>query len=204
MRNALLLLLASTLLAACQPHNLPAQSDYQTVGKVPNRDTDKAQQSNDEALKLLDKKDYAGAERLLKQALAQDVMFGPAHNNLGLLYFRQSKLYLAAWEFQYATKLMPGHPEARNNLGLVFEASGKLEQAIGSYEEAMKAEPDNAQFVGNLARARIRRGDSDTDVRPLLEKLVAIDTRPDWTHWAREKLALGATAPTTGAAPRQN
>lgn len=195
MRNLLLLLayVAPTpLLCACQSHPAAAPGrDYQTVGQDPHRDNDAARHDNEAALRLVDKGDYAGGEQLLRRALSEDVMYGPAHNNLGLVYFHQQKLYLAAWEFQYAAKLMPNQPEARNNLGLVFEASGKLDQAVDAYDVAMKAEPDNAQFVGNLARARLRRGDKEADVRPLLEKLVAIDTRPDWSQWAREKLSLG-------------
>jgi hypothetical protein len=36
---------------------------------------------------------------------------GPAHNNLGIVYYRQKKYYLAAWEFQHAARLYPtmGH-----------------------------------------------------------------------------------------------
>ena len=123
--------------------------------------------------------DYAGAEQVLRDALLKDVMFGPAHNNLGLVYFHQAHLYLAAWEFQYAVKLMPNQPEARNNLGLVLEAGGKLDQAVDSYEQAMKAEPDNGQFVGNCVRARVRRGETGIEMRELLEKLIMVDSRPN-------------------------
>lgn len=180
-----ILCLCPLLLASCQSPGPSTSSarDYQTLGKEPRRDTDTAHKQNDAAVTLINKGDYAGAEKLLREALADDVMYGPAHNNLGLIYFHQSKLYLAAWEFQYASTLMPTQPEARNNLGLVFEASGKLDQAI-------KIAPDNAQFIGNCARARMRRGDKFAEVRPLLEKLVTLDTRPDWTAWAKEQLAL--------------
>src|SRR4029453_19576722 len=110
-------------------------------------------------------------EAELKSALAADVMCGPAHNNLGKVYYHQHKLYLAAWEFQYAMKLMPNVPEPRNNLGLVFESAGKLDDAVASYDEARGLEPDNVQFIGNLARARVRRGDDDAGVRDLLRQL---------------------------------
>ena len=178
-------------LCGCASSPTATSRDYQTLSQDPRRDGDAARRDDEAALRLMAKNDYAGAETTLRNALARDIMYGPAHNNLGLVYFHESKYYLAAWEFQYAAKLMPNRPEARNNLGLVFEASGKFDQAIDSYELAMKAEPDNAEFVGNLARARVRHGDKTSDVRPLLEKLVAIDTRPDWNRWARETLSLG-------------
>ena len=115
-------------------------------------------------------------------------MCGPAHNNLGKVYFRQGKMYLAAWEFQYAMKLMPNQPEPPNNLGLVFEAAGKLDDAAESYGKAVAREPDNIDALGNLARAP-RRGDKDAEVRDLLNELVLKDTRPEWVAWARDRLA---------------
>ena len=42
------------------------------------------------------------AEKLLKQALTADIGYGPAHNNLGKVYYHRQNFYLAAWEFEYA------------------------------------------------------------------------------------------------------
>jgi Flp pilus assembly protein TadD len=168
---------------------------YETVSPDPRRDSDAAEQFNEKALRHLDQADYGRAETDLKAALSADVMYGPAHNNLGKVYYHQGKLYLAAWEFQYAAKLMPNVPEPRNNLGLVFESAGKLDEAVASYDEARGLEPDNVQFIGNLARARVRRGDDDAGVRDLLRQLVLRETRPQWSDWARQRLmSMGAGA----------
>ncbi len=185
-------LLVAGVLAGCAspPPPGPAGGPYQTVGKEPHRDTSVAARETDLAMTLMAKNDYTGAEAALKRALAADVMYGPAHNNLGLVYFEHSQLYLAAWEFQYAVMLMPGQPAAKNNLGLVFETTGKLDQAVDAYDKAMKLEPDNPEFVGNLARARVRRGDADAAVRDLLARVIEIDTRSEWVDWVRERLAL--------------
>jgi hypothetical protein len=51
------------------------------------------------------------------EALSADLFFGLAHNNLGVLYLKEDKLYEAANEFEWARKLMPGHPDPRMNLG---------------------------------------------------------------------------------------
>jgi Flp pilus assembly protein TadD len=179
--------------ASTSAKHAAGKSKYETVASDPRRNSDVAGQKNAEAMQLMNAGDYAGAEAALKSALAADVMHGPAHNNLGKVYYHQGKLYLAAWEFQYAAKLMPGVPEPRNNLGLVFESAGKLDDAVNSYGEAMNLAPDDAQFIGNLARARVRRGDRDGSMRELLERLVMRETRPDWADWARGKLAgMGA------------
>src|SRR5207302_136282 len=94
----------------------------------------------------------------LKAALEADVMYGPAHNNLGIVYMKQGKpLYDAAWEFEKAIKLMPHQPETRNNLGLVLEQAGKLSEATDAFMRAHEMEPDNPEYIANLANLRIER-----------------------------------------------
>jgi Tfp pilus assembly protein PilF len=165
------------------------------------RDTGKARELNERALALVDQDKYEQAESLLKRAVAADVMFGPARNNLGLVYYHTNRLYLAAWEFENASRLMPHHPEPRNNLGLVLERAGRLEGATESYAKARQIEPDNPEFIGNLARAKMRRGDRDAETRELLEELVLKDPRPEWTHWARLNLLRLEASPPTAPAP---
>ena len=164
--------------------------------RVPHQsaaDTSLARQENDRAFELIRQQKFPEAEQALRKSIAADVMFGPARNNLGLVYYKQGKLYEAAHEFQYAIKLMPHHPDPRNNLGLVFEAAGdfieaKLSDAVAAYEEARRIEPDNPEYLGNLARTRIKRGDHDADTLKLLEELAFKDSRPDWRDWARMNL----------------
>jgi Flp pilus assembly protein TadD len=180
---------------ASRPNQAAAKNGYETLGAEPHRRTDAAQLENARAVRLIDEGKFDQAESALKAALSADVMHGPAHNNLGKVYYHQGRLYLAAWEFQYAAKLMPHQPEPLNNLGLVFEAAGKLDDAVASYGKAMAFEPDNPQFIGNLARARVRRGEGDdAEVRDLLARLVMRDTRPEWVDWARRRLGTGRGA----------
>lgn len=175
--------------AGCASQKSPNERSYQTIGSEPKRDSDVAKRENARGVQSLAEKNYAEAERTFKTALDADILFGPAHNNLGKAYFKQGKFYLAAWEFQYAAKLMPNQPEPLNNLGLVFESAGKLDDAVSAYDKAIGLEPDHVEILGNLARARIRRGDRDESVRQLLDKLILRETRPDWADWARERLA---------------
>ena len=73
---------------------------------------------------------------------------------------------------------------------MVFEKAGKLDDAIESYGQALELAPDNPQLLGNAARARVRRGDKDDQLRQLLADLVMKDERPEWREWARKRLAL--------------
>jgi Flp pilus assembly protein TadD len=154
----------------------------------PTPDPELARRENERALELTEKRKYDEAERVLRKAIAADVMFGPARNNLGLVYYHQGKLYQAAWEFQNAIKLMPYQPEPRNNLGLVFEKAGKMDDAEASYRKAREMEPDNPEYIGNLARTKVRRGQHDEETRALLEELVLKDPRQPWQDWAKLNL----------------
>jgi Tfp pilus assembly protein PilF len=166
-----------------------ASIDYSTTARDPRRNTERAQELNRRAVELLEAGEWQEAEATLRRALVADVTYGPAHNNLGKAFFHQGRLYVAAWEFQYAAKLMPDQPEPKNNLGLVLEAAGKLDEAVNVYDEAVDLESDNVQFLGNLARARLRRGDEGPEVKQLLQALILRETRPQWLQWAKEHLA---------------
>ncbi len=184
MKNTLVILM---LLCGCAGSIRHTSTTYEGLPLDPVRDSERAGELNAQALRLIEKDELDQAADTLKNALAADVTFGPAHNNLGWVYFHQSKLYRAAWEFQYAAKLMPNNPEPHNNLGLVLEAAGKLDQAVQSYEKALSLQSENPQLIGNLARARLRRGDEDEQTVKLLEDLIMKDTRPDWVNWAKQK-----------------
>jgi Tfp pilus assembly protein PilF len=169
---------------------------YETVAHDPRRDTATARRENDEAVAAIDKGRWADGEASLKRALAADVTFGPAHSNLGSVYEHRSNHYLAAWEFQYAATLMPEAAEPRNNLGLVFESVGRLDDAVQWYDRAVALRPDVAEYAGNDARARLKRGDRDPRVRELLQTVILRDVRPAWIQWARGCLATFLSAST--------
>lgn len=185
----------SVLLTACgSPSKTRQSSDgYRTIPTEIGRDTDKAKSLTAEAVTAMNEGRTKDAEQLLRDALTADVMFGPAHNNLGQLYYTQQRYYEAAWEFQYAIRLMPHQPIPRNNLGLVFEATGQLDQAAEQYSLAVAEEPDNPELLGNLARTRIRRGDTGEEVRDLLRQIVMKDSRSEWREWAERQLNLIAS-----------
>ncbi len=195
MRLLLVTFLLTCAALGCASSRRGARADALGDG----RDTSRARADNERAFALIEQGKYDQAEELLKRAVAADVMFGPARNNLGLVYYHTNRLYLAAWEFENASRLMPHHPEPRNNLGLVLERAGRLDPAADSYARARQIEPDNPEFLGNLARAKVRRGDRDAETQQLLEELVLKDPRPEWSHWARVNLLRIESTPTTAS-----
>jgi Flp pilus assembly protein TadD len=164
--------------------------EYQTVAEDMSRDTKTAIKENAEAYEAMERGDLEKAEKRLKVALTADGFFGPAHNNLGICYLRQKKYYQAAWEFQYAGKLMPYSAEPRNNLGMVYEEVCRMDEAEKWYDEALSLQPDNPQLIGNLVRTRLRENKRDERTCQLLSDLILKDTRPEWVAWARERLVM--------------
>ncbi len=163
---------------------------YETPAAANSRHSELARARNAEAVALIKAGQLDQAEAVLKDALTADAFFGPAHNNLGTVYYRQGSYYLAAWEFQYAAKLMPTKAEPLNNLGLVFEAVGRMDEAAKHYDEALSLDADCLDATGNLARVYVRQNRRDERTRELLEQVAFRDTRPEWSAWARERLAL--------------
>src|SRR5438552_2922038 len=125
---------ATCLLAGCGAHR--RASPYAPAAEA-DRDGEKAQKLNAEAAKLMDS-DPAKAEKKLREALTADLYHGPAHNNLGVLYLKQGALYSAASEFEWAKKLLPGHPDPRMNLALTLERAGRTDDALATYATALE------------------------------------------------------------------
>lgn len=171
----------------CNTGSRPApatQPGRQAIPVDPRRHNE-AVELDRKGVKLLDANDAAGAEKAFKAAIEADASYGPGHSNLGSLYFRQGKYYLASWEFEYAAKLMPAKAAPLNNLGLVYERVGRLEDAAKALEKAMQREGETMQVRGNLARVYIAQGKRDERTGKLLETIAREDTRPAWREWAK-------------------
>ena len=191
MRTAIICI-GIALLAGC---NWPgAETDqaatYATTADDPNRDTQAAIAHNTEAMRLMKLEHYDQAERELKLALSADRFYGPAHNNLGSIYLRDANHYEAAWEFEYAAKLMPNKAEPVYNLGMVYEEIGDMDQAAAHYRQALELSPDNVEVLANLARIHRRQSRKDQETRLLLQQDSRRDRRPEWRNWAHQQLAL--------------
>ncbi len=116
MRGAGLVVCLGALIASCRS----TQPTAYTPPQEEARDTAKAERLTREAADMI-YSDPERAESLLREALAADIFHGPAHNDLGVVFLERGELYEAAHEFEWARKLMPGHPDPRINLALVME-----------------------------------------------------------------------------------
>jgi len=183
---ALTMVLATWTLVGCA--STGPSSPYEPASEV-MRNSLEAQELTQKATRLMDNNgDVAEIERLLREALAADLYHGPAHNNLGVLYLQQGKLYEAASEFEWARKLMPGHPDPRMNLAIVFEQAGRTDDALTTYATALEVYPNHMPTLQALTRCQIRYGRDDDTTRSHLEEIAFRGETEQWRDWARLQL----------------
>lgn len=128
------------------------------------------------------------ALQLLRGAVDADLFHGPAHNNIGVLLLERGQLYEAAEEFDWARRLMPGHPDPRINLGISLERGGRVDDALDAYASALEVYPEHLPSMQALVRLQVRVGIHDAQTRDLLYQIVQ---RGDasWRQWARTQIA---------------
>ncbi len=154
------------------------------------RNTSAAEQLTKRAAELLED-DPEQAEVLLRQALTEDLFFGPAHNNLGVVFLRRGDLYEAAGEFEWAKKLMPGHPDPRLNLGLTLDRAGQLDEALAAYTSALDVYPGHIAGIQGLARLAIKEGRDDSRLPGWLDRIALEGESEAWREWAaRHRAAM--------------
>jgi Flp pilus assembly protein TadD len=142
-----------------------------------------------QAVNAIDQGDDQRGEQLLIEALTADLYHGPAHNNLGVLYLRQGKLYAAASEFQWATKLIPGHPDPRMNLAMTLERAGQLEEAMREYRSALEVWPGHMPTIQAYARCQVKNGLPQEDLPRLVEQIALRGETDQWRQWAKLQYA---------------
>jgi tetratricopeptide (TPR) repeat protein len=153
-----------------------------------DRETSVAEKLNRKAADLI-ASDPEHAESLLRDALSKDLYFGPAHNNLGVVFLHQQKLYEAAHEFEWARKLLPGNPDPRVNLALTLERAGRLEEAFKTYETALEVAPEDLAAIEALASLALRSRRDEPRLRGWLEQISLGAADAEWASWARGRLA---------------
>jgi len=160
------------------------------------RDTQRAQELAAKAVEVM-VEDPQRAEELLRDALAADLYHGPSHNNLGVLLLERGELYEAANEFEWARRLMPGHPDPRMNLALTLEKAGRVDEALAQYRRALEVHPGHRPTVQALTRLEVRTDRLTDETLRRLETISLEGETEQWRQWARERLTQPkhATAP---------
>lgn len=128
-------------------------------------------------------------EKFLHQALAADLYHGPAHNNLGVLYMNQDRLYDAANEFTWARKLLPGHPDPRVNLAAVLDAGGQSSDALAAAHSALEIQPQYIPALQTIALIQVRERTTDKETLAMLDIIRYRGESKQWRDWATNHLS---------------
>ncbi len=178
-------------LTGCTNNRGYSTSPYVDMGGLP-RDTAASEQLARRAAEIIDSDppNPAAAEKLLREALALDLYNGPAHNNLGTLLLMRGDLYEAASEFEWAKKLLPGHPDPRVNLALTLERAGRTDDALATYDAALEVYPHHLAATQGLVRLQLRCGRADDRTVAMLHEVAMRGETDQWRAWAAAQGAL--------------
>ena len=172
-------------MCGCKSSSGSSRSPYASQGET-TRDPERARLLQAQASAMSRKEGPSAdveVERLLREALAADLYCGPAHNNLGVLLLRKSRVYEAAEEFEWARKLMPGYPEPRVNLALALETAGREREAIDAYDAALAVYDGYLPALQGKARLQVATGRTDDDTVAALDEIALRGNGP-WREWA--------------------
>jgi tetratricopeptide (TPR) repeat protein len=128
--------------------------------------------------------DPARAEALLRAALAHDLYFGPAHNNLGVVFLERGLRYEAANEFEWAKKLMPTHPDPRVNLAILLDQVGRSEDALTNFTAALEVYPGYLPALQGLALTTLRSSRDHPQLDHWLDTIALHRESRYWRGWA--------------------
>jgi len=101
-------------------------------------------------------------------------------------------LYEAASEFEWARKLMPGHPDPRMNLALTLERAGRIDEALATYDTALEVFATHVPTMQALCRLRVRTNQVDDRTLQYLRQIALEGENAQWRSWAHEQLALAS------------
>lgn len=177
-RHVLALALCLGVASGCATNTGPYAPQTESM-----RDSLKAQELTQKAAALVEK-DAAKAESLLRDALTADLYHGPAHNNLGVLFLKRGDLYSAASEFEWAKKLMPGHPDPRLNLALTLEKAGRVDEALTTYASSLEVYEDHMPTIQAMTRLQIKTGKTTDRTKFQLDEIALKGESQRWREWA--------------------
>jgi Flp pilus assembly protein TadD len=119
--------------------------------------------------RLLKRKDFSRAQRVLAAALEKDRASAPHYNWMGITMQLQGRLDEARVAFQKAVELDPKSAEYRANLGALELARADAKSAEESLKEAIRIDPNHSLALYNLGIAVAEQG-RNAEAVPFFER----------------------------------
>lgn len=109
-----------------------------------------------------------------------------AHNNLGVMYFRNGMLDRAIEEYNTAllkaSETQKPYSLAHYNLGIAYERKGMYDAAISEYGDALRIGPINGDTINDLGILLIKTGRVNSAIRLFEEAIEADTNNPIYHH----------------------
>jgi len=117
------------------------------------------------------KKDLAGAEHDLRQAVRLDPGNAEAHDDLGVVHAQRGEHIKAIEHFFATVRLDPSYQKGYHNLAVAYYLVGHEAQALAAVNESLRLRPDNRnslilkseilKVLGRLDEAKRVREDAE-------------------------------------------
>jgi tetratricopeptide (TPR) repeat protein len=127
------------------------------------------------------------AMQAYKAVLELEPHYGPAHINLGTLYYNQEEFGEAEHHYRTAIECDQRYALAWFDLGNVLDETGRVEEAIRAYETAIALAPTYADAHYNLALAYERNHEPRRALRHWRSYL-KLDSKGPWAVHAHNQL----------------
>ena len=120
------------------------------IREVPQLDA-AGREAFEQAVQLLNRKEYTGAIVLIEKVIAQSPGVTAPYINLALAYQAIDQADKAETHLKAALDLIPDHPVACQLYGLLCRETGRFAEARAHYEKALAHYPDYYPVHKNLA-----------------------------------------------------
>lgn len=152
----------------------------------------RAEDESNRGLVLWQEGKLSEAAATLREAIADDPDYAPAHNNLGGVLEKMGDSEGAIREFEAAVRAQPGYALAHRNWGIVLFDHGQTDPAIEQFQADLKRRPGDAMghfYLGLAFKQKQKRNQAERELRR------AVELAP---QMARAHLELGLLLASSG------
>ena len=121
------------------------------------------------------------------QNLDKKQSLGAYLSNIGMVYYKKTRLQKSIFYLKPSTKINPLSIEAHNNLANIYDEMNQHELAIAQYKKALKADSNNVPTLFNLAQTFTKLSNTEHAIEYLLQ---VIQLEPSFTQARRQLIKI--------------
>ena len=121
------------------------------------------------------------------QSLDKKQSLGAYLSNIGMVYYKNSRLQKSIFYLKPSTKINPLSIEAHNNLANIYDEMKQHELSISQYKKALKADSNNVPTLFNLAQTYAKLSNTEHAIEHFLQ---VIQLEPSFTQARRQLIKI--------------